>query len=213
MKTIPVRPRLAAQGDVSCLAARGRDGTPTQALGRSLKGTPYAIIFTTGGSQPCASGLAPKAFDDPWQTAAASIAPLFGFVVGSTLESLCWSRGDLLNLAREPTIEDIETMGIGEFLETVYRLAKLGDLQGATDEVFETVDRLLLGGQFGVCNEILRCVDIHRLPTALMRSFLTITAAATDRMPARKPFYDRVESEMIRLKGKEKAQRILGQLA
>ena len=106
-----------------------------------------------------------------------------------------------------------ETTLINEFLEEVYSLTVLGDLQGATDKIFETVDRLLLEGAFTVCNEILRCVEVRRLPTALWRSFLTITVAAKDKLPARKAFYHQVLSEMIRLKGNEKAQRLLGQLA
>jgi hypothetical protein len=104
-------------------------------------------------------------------------------------------------------------MRIDEFLQEVYSLAVREDWQGATDQIFETVDRLLLEGAFTVCNEILRHVDVRRLPTALMRSFLTITAAAKDKLPARQAFYHQVLSEMIRLKGNEKAQRLLGQLA
>ena len=46
-----------------------------------------------------------------------------------------------------------------------------------------------------------------------MRSLLTITAAAKDKLPARQAFYDQVLREMIRLKGNEKAQGLLGQLA
>lgn len=102
---------------------------------------------------------------------------------------------------------------IDDLLEKVYRLAALGDLQAATDKIFDTVDRLLLEGAFPVCDEILRRVDVQRLPTALMRSFLTITAAAKDKLPARKAFYNQVLAEMIRLKGNEKAQRLLEHLA
>lgn len=106
-----------------------------------------------------------------------------------------------------------ERQRIEKFLEAVYKLAELGDLQGATDEIFETVDQLLLDEKFGYCNKIVSRIDLHRLPTALMRSFLTITAAAKDKLPARRTFYEQVLKEMIRLKGNEKAQRLLGQLA
>jgi hypothetical protein len=106
-----------------------------------------------------------------------------------------------------------EAIFIDEFLEKVYSLAGVGDLQGATDAIFETVDRSLQEGAFSACNEILQRVDVLRLPTAPMRSFLTITAAAKDQLPARKIYYDWVLSEMIRLNGNEMAQRLLGQLA
>ena len=104
------------------------------------------------------------------------------------------------------------SMCIDEFLAEVYSLADRGDLQAATDKIFETVDRLLLAGEFVVCDQILRHVDVRRLPTALRRSFLTITAGAKDKLPARKGFYEQVFSEMIHLKGNENAQRILGEL-
>ena len=102
---------------------------------------------------------------------------------------------------------------IDEFLQNIYALAQQDDLQGATDRIFETIDRLLLFQAFDACDDVLRRVDISRLPAALMRSLLTITYAARDRLPARKLFYDRVRSEIIRLKGEEKADRLLANLA
>lgn len=105
-----------------------------------------------------------------------------------------------------------ERQCIDKFLEEVYHLASLGDLQAATDLIFETADRLLLNEEFSFCNKIVSRIDPLRLPTALMRSFLTITAAAKDKLPARKAFCDRVRSEMIRLIGNEKAQRLLERL-
>lgn len=100
-----------------------------------------------------------------------------------------------------------------EFLEGIYRLVELDDLQGATDSIFETIDRLLLEGRFAVCDEILRRVDMRRLPTALMRSFLTITSAAKDKLPSRHAYYEQVFKEMSRLEGNEIAHRIFGPLA
>jgi len=129
----------------------------------------------------------------------------------SLLENAVISVGVVQTMSQSAG-KDSKAMRIDEFLEEVYHLAAV-DLQGATDKIFETIDRLLLEGAFTVCNEILRRVEVRRLPTALMRSFLTITAAAKDTLPARSAFYDQVLSELIRLKGNEKAQRILGQLA
>jgi hypothetical protein len=122
-------------------------------------------------------------------------------------------RADVSNIAIAATVGPIDAPDIDDFLEEVYTLAGVDDLQAATDRIFDTMDRLLLRGAFTACNEILRRVDLHRLPTALMRSFLTITAAAKDRLPARKLFYKAVLAEMTRLKGDEKANRLLGQLA
>jgi hypothetical protein len=102
---------------------------------------------------------------------------------------------------------------IEDFLDEVYRLASLNDIEGATDRIFDHIDRLLSDGAFIVCDEILRRVDVEKLPTALMRSFLTITAAAKDKLPWREALYQKVERKMIQLKGEEKTKRIIGRLA
>jgi hypothetical protein len=102
---------------------------------------------------------------------------------------------------------------IEDFLAEVYRLAGLNDIEGATDRIFDHIDRLLSDNQFIVCDEILRRVDVERLPTALMRSFLTITAAAKDKLPWRKSLYQKIERKMVQLKGEEKAKKIIGRLA
>jgi hypothetical protein len=148
---------------------------------------------------------------DPWDTPAASGDSLFRFA--PTPDPPSWRREDFPNVAWEPTVEEIEAIQTDDFLEEVYTLATLGDFQEATDEIFQTIDRLLLDGAFTVCNEMLRRADIRKLPLPLMRSFLTITAAAKDKLPARKSFYSQVLSEMRRLKGEDKAQRLLGKLA
>lgn len=101
---------------------------------------------------------------------------------------------------------------LDDFLGRVYRLAELNDLEGATDKVFRFIDNLLLGGDFHTCNEILRQADVKQLPSSLLRSFLTITAAAKDKLPARADFYQEAFAEMVRLKGEEKAHRLLGPL-
>lgn len=102
---------------------------------------------------------------------------------------------------------------INNFLECVCRVAAAGDLQGATDRVFDYIDRLLSAESFGVCNAILGRVDVLKLPSALLRSFLTITDAAKEKLPARRAFYDQAFQEMMRLKGHESAQKLLGNLA
>lgn len=106
-----------------------------------------------------------------------------------------------------------ESQRIAKFLAEVYQLADCGELQDATDKIFETVDQCLLNEQFNYCNKLLSRIDPRRLPTALMRSFLTITAAAKDKLPARGPFYEQVFQEVSRLQGIEKARRILAPLA
>jgi hypothetical protein len=121
---------------------------------------------------------------------------------------------DFAATTKKPARSEATEGQIEEFLEEVYRLGDLNDLQGATDKLFKYVDDLLLAGAFPVCNEVLKRVDAKRLPAALMRSFLTITAAAKEKLPARGAFYRDAFSEMVRLKGDaDKARRLLGRLA
>jgi hypothetical protein len=102
---------------------------------------------------------------------------------------------------------------IDAFLEEVYRLAANKDLDGATDRIFDFMDRLLCDGAFGLCDQVLRTVDIEKLPTAQMRSFLSITAAAKQNLPSRPALYRKIEEKMIERRGVEKTRTILGNLA
>jgi hypothetical protein len=103
-------------------------------------------------------------------------------------------------------------LDVRALLEEVYDLGQR-DLQAATDKVFDTIDRLLCEGQEEVCDQILASVDVARLPTALMRSFLTITAAAKEKLPARQALFREIECEMTRLRGPDVTRRLLGNLA
>lgn len=101
---------------------------------------------------------------------------------------------------------------VGQFLEDVYELGKQ-DLEDATDRIFDHIDRLLLDSNFVQVDQILARVDVKKIPTALMRSFLTITAPAKNQLQARAELYKKIEKEMLELKGVEKTQRLIGRLA
>ena len=76
------------------------------------------------------------------------------------------------------------------------------------------LDDLLHEESYDVCDEILKQVDAKKLPSALLRSFLTITAPAKDRLRYRETFYKAAFAEMVRVKGDvAKAQKLLGRLA
>jgi hypothetical protein len=189
-------------------------GIPAHFSGRAGKYTfQEATIVMSGGVQVSANGPTPTPFCDPWKSNGASGDPLFQFNLIPRFDPPVWRREDSPNIVIKPMMEEIQARSADNILEEVYSLSVIGDLQGATDKVFDTFDGLLLEGDCAACNEILRKVDVSRLSTALMRSFLTITAAAKEKLPARKALYKQVLSEMIRLKGKEKAERLIGQLA
>ncbi len=148
-----------------------------------------------------------------WGADAASGQPLFEIKPNPLPEPPLWCIQASANVARRPTKEEVARMRIGNFLEDVYKLAEINDLDGATDRIFDFMDRLLCDGLFGVCDEVLRTVDVARLPTALMRSFLSITSAAKQKLPSRVALYRKTEKKMVELKGVEKTQRIIGKLA
>jgi hypothetical protein len=124
--------------------------------------------------------------------------------VESTLECV------LNRQVRDEQRKEEETTG---FLQEVYALSANHDLGGATDRIFGHIDSLLCLGNFPRCNAILKQIELEKLPATLMRSFLTITAAAKDKLPARKALYDRVVTEMTRLKGRVNTERLLSRLA
>lgn len=116
-------------------------------------------------------------------------------------------------MAEAATREQIARMQINPFLDNVYRLARTGDVDAATDSIFDFLDRLLCNGLAPVCDEVLKLVDVDQLPTTLMRSFLSITAAAKQDLPSRPGLYRKIEQKMTELRGAEKARRIIGNLA
>ena len=153
--------------------------------------------------------------DQPGRDTVPSVAPVLdvyeikvplieGFVPEWTKE---------LNVAREPTKEDRARRYIPGFLNEVYSLSQIGDTDTAGFKVYDFLDRVLIDGFFAVCNEILSVVDINKLDTKLMDSFLTITAPAKTKLPSRVVLYKKIESKMTALRGPEKTRRILGSLA
>lgn len=107
--------------------------------------------------------------------------------------------------------QNVSALGVSAFLEDVYDIGQR-DIQAATDKVFDTIDRLLCDGREDLCDEILASVEVARLPSALLRSFLTITAPAKDRLRSRSSFFAKAFDEVKRQRGLDLAKRLLGRL-
>jgi hypothetical protein len=114
---------------------------------------------------------------------------------------------------RDEDVIEMKNAQADEFLEGVYRLDALDETQLATFKVFDHVERLLHEGAFDVCNTLIERIDVTRLSSSLMRSFLTITLAAKDSLPSRTKLLGRIESEMTRIRGSEITRRLLSRLA
>jgi hypothetical protein len=83
------------------------------------------------------------------------------------------------------------------WLPEVYSLVESGNPEAAADLVFDNIDELLSAGDFPRTNELLQMVDVKRLDTNLMISFLAITLAAKSKLPSRAPLLRRVEARLI----------------
>lgn len=117
------------------------------------------------------------------------------------------------NLARVLTKEDRARRHINTFLAEVYSLSQIGDTDTAGYKIFDFLDRVLCDGFFAVCDDVLSMVDVEKLDTKLMRSFLSITASAKKTLPARAALYKKIENRMIELRGEVKTRKIIGNLA
>ena len=124
-----------------------------------------------------------------------------------------WKALDADEISRPIPPEEITRRQADDFLAQVYQLDAAGEVQAATDNVFDYVDKLLSIGMFDVVNEILKRVRVQKLSTSLMRSLLTITFAAKRHIMEREDFFERVETEMISRRGTEVTKRLISRLA
>jgi hypothetical protein len=168
---------------------------------------PYTNVTTIG--------MTPNLRDQPGPKTVASGAPMIPVheIQLPSIEDFVpeWRR--YLNVAREPTKEDRARGHIPTFLNEVYSLSQIGDTDTAGLKIFDFLDRVLIDGFFSVCDDILSRVDVEKLDTKLMRSFLSITAPAKKKLPSRAALYKQIEAKMLALRGPEKTRRIIGTLA
>lgn len=107
--------------------------------------------------------------------------------------------------------EDGELIPSNEvFISSVYLLDATGERDACTDRIFQHIDSLLLDGKFEQCDRLLREIELSYLTTSAMRSFLTITHAAKDKLPSWYTFYLSVRRHMIPLKDRKGTQKLIG---
>jgi hypothetical protein len=103
-------------------------------------------------------------------------------------------------------------MDIAVFLTEVYDLGKR-DPERCRNLVFDALDRLLCDSHVDLCDQILASVEVERLPSSLLRSFLVITAAAKEKLPSRSGFFSRAFAAMEQQRGPDRTRRLLERLA
>jgi hypothetical protein len=168
---------------------------------------PYTNVVTSGVNQ----SLRPQ----PGPRTTASARPVFEVheIRLPSIEDFVPEWLKELNIASEPTKEDRAWRHVPNFLNEVYSLAQVGDTDTAGFKIYDFLDRVLIDGFFAVCDDVLSKVDVERLDTRLMDSFLTITYPAKSKLPSRAVLYKKIEAKMIALKGRERTRRIIGPLA
>ncbi len=98
---------------------------------------------------------------------------------------------------------------MGQFLERIYQAVARGDAEGATDELFDRMDRLLEADDFAACDRILQRANLDRLESNLIVAFLVITLPAREHLRERGSFYHGVERMLTRDRDKEAFKKIL----
>lgn len=98
---------------------------------------------------------------------------------------------------------------VRRFLEKTYQTVARGDIDTATDEVFDRIDGLLEAGDFAACDRILQMADPDRLDSNLMVAFLVITLPARERLRERGAFHDAVRRILATSRGEAAAEEIL----
>lgn len=70
-------------------------------------------------------------------------------------------------------------------------------------------DRLLSGGDFTACDELLRRIDVRRITPAVMVALLGMTKPAKEDLPARPGLYARIREAIVKQRGVVRADKLL----
>lgn len=98
---------------------------------------------------------------------------------------------------------------IEEFLDRIYMLCARHEPEEAADLVFARIDSILSAGEFEICDVLISKVDVGRLDSNLMVSFLMTTVAAAEKLPSRLGFVSKVETALRNIKGEQAAANLV----
>lgn len=98
------------------------------------------------------------------------------------------------------------------FLDRVYQFEQRAETTAGIDYIFSSLNEMLATGDAEMCDSILASVDINRLKTDLLLSFLTITFAGRERLPSRRRYYAKARRQIARDVGWCEARRLLSAL-
>lgn len=97
---------------------------------------------------------------------------------------------------------------MNQILDTIYANCRNGNSDSALDILFDWIDGLLLKGEFEECDEFLRKFNLDMLNIDLMIGLLSITLAATEKLPYRKMLVKEIEARLKKIVP-ERVERLL----
>ena len=110
----------------------------------------------------------------------------------------------------ETDTEQAGIMNIVEVLNRIYRMSEENDEHNAIDVVFDFMDDNLLAGNFEVCEDTLKQVNINKILPSLIISFLMATRRAKQKLPSRSAFIDAAFNVVAKERGESEAEALLG---
>lgn len=97
------------------------------------------------------------------------------------------------------------------WLEDIYSLVAQGKVDDAIDVLFHNMNAMFRRGEFVLCNEWLRAIDLKRLDANLLVGLLTITRSVSAQLSFRAKLVTKIE-ELLQSLAPGRAERILNGL-
>lgn len=82
------------------------------------------------------------------------------------------------------------------WIEEMYSFVEAGKTRPAISLLFREVDERFHSGEFSLCNEELKEIDLKRLSPSLLVGLLSITLAAKEKLPYRKELVQKIEDQL-----------------
>ena len=101
---------------------------------------------------------------------------------------------------------------VPKFLKRLQELDKPATRDRAIDLINDRLDDLMLAGDFVQCDAIVREIDSEKLSAETLIAILTLTRAAAKHLPSRVNLFDKAQTRIATLLGRDRTQRILENL-
>jgi hypothetical protein len=151
-----------------------------------------------------------------WSNTESIIDPVTRGQMGSRLYSLIFENAGVAISSNDYWLMWTTAPSLGpvaEIIENVYQFEALGRIREGIQYIFSQINRLLSDGAFDVADAVLANIDVNRLGSDLILSFLTITRAARGKLPYRIAYLDRARHRISEIRGAGVADRLLRHMA